>query len=558
MKRLILLIALLLAVPVWGAVPFPESVSTSTTTLTLNATVGVYTFTGSSPATWTLPAVSGNKDRQIIVKNRGSATITVQRAGSDNLYTTTTATSISVTAGDWAKLINDGTYWVVTTPGAGGLASTAIDTSSELAGILTDETGSGSAVFGTSPTFAGGTVTSSTPIITGTQTWNNAGVQFFGQVYDVTDTASAGNSRLAEWRVGGTAKAFIAKTGEIAGSQMTCTNLYNYGWTLTGGNAYLYGPSANVLELRNSTNAQTFNVYNTYTDASNYERASLQWTSNECYFTVGKNGTGSYRNFFIGTDGGNSLYFRTNATNRWAVGSTGNFVSLADNTYDIGASGANRPKDVYIAGNLTAGAGANVKITANRNALTDYGRFMVQQNGSDKWGIGSRGDEAANNILGFRDEANSVNVMQLYPGASGASQVALVGSVQNQQASKALTKSSATAFVQVAVASGSMVGGVVHYTVTAQDATPTYQVHAGTIPFAAYNNGGTETCTFGTAADASALSAGTFATPTFDADNSPTNAVNLRCNAAPSITPTSLAIRYWIEITGSTVTVTPQ
>lgn len=558
MKRVILLICLLLAIPAWGAVPFPESVSTSTTTLTLNSTVGVYTFTGSSPATWTLPTVSGNKDRQIIIKNRGSATITVQRAGSDQLYTTSAVTSTTVTAGSWAKLVNDSVYWNVLTAGSGSLSSTDIDTSAELAGILTDETGSGSAVFGTSPTFAGGTVTSSTPIITGTQTWNNAGVQFFGQVYDVTDTASAGNSRLAEWRVGGTAKAFIAKTGEIAGSQMTCTNLYNYGWTLTGGNAYLYGPSANVLELRNSTNAQTFNVYNTYTDASNYERASLQWTSNECYFTVGKNGTGSYRNFFIGTDGGNSLYFRTNATNRWAVGSTGNFVSLADNTYDIGASGANRPKDVYIAGNLTAGAGANVKITANRNALTDYGRFIVQQNSVDKWGIGSRGDEPANNILCMRDETNGVNVLSLYQGASGASQIAFVGSKQGQQAQKSLTESAATAFVQVACASGAMTGGIVHYTLIANDASD-FQSRAGSVPFAIVNKAGTETCTIGTASDAAAVSAGgSTLTVTFDSDTSPTNAVNLRANAVSSLTQTTLAIRYWVEITGPTVIVTPQ
>lgn len=121
MKRWILALLLVFsAAQLPAATPFPEAVSTSTTTLTLQPTVGVYTFTGSSPATWTLPAVSQNQDRQIIIKNRGSATITVQRAGSDNLYTTTTATSTTVTAGDWIKLINDGTYWVVNAPGSGG------------------------------------------------------------------------------------------------------------------------------------------------------------------------------------------------------------------------------------------------------------------------------------------------------------------------------------------------------------------------------------------------------------------------------------------------------
>ena len=121
MKRLILALLLVFsAAQLPAATPFPEAVSTSTTTLTLQPTVGVYTFTGSSPATWTLPAVSQNQDRQIIIKNRGSATITVQRAGSDQLYTTSAVTSTTVTAGDWIKLINDGTYWVVNAPGSGG------------------------------------------------------------------------------------------------------------------------------------------------------------------------------------------------------------------------------------------------------------------------------------------------------------------------------------------------------------------------------------------------------------------------------------------------------
>ncbi len=38
--------------------------------------------------------------------------------------------------------------------------------------------------------------------------------------------------------------------------------------------------AANTLALRNSTNAQTFNIYNTWTDASNYERAVIKWDTN--------------------------------------------------------------------------------------------------------------------------------------------------------------------------------------------------------------------------------------------------------------------------------------
>lgn len=62
-----------------------------------------------------------------------------------------------------------------------------------------------------------------------------------------------------------------------------------------GGNAVLYGDAANVLSLQNSTNAQTFRVYNTYTDASNYERNTINWSSNVCYQRNQNAGTGSAR-----------------------------------------------------------------------------------------------------------------------------------------------------------------------------------------------------------------------------------------------------------------------
>lgn len=51
--------------------------------------------------------------------------------------------------------------------------------------------------------------------------------------------------------------------------------------------------SENTLALRNSTNAQTFNIYNTYTDASNYERMSLLWDTNVGYVSFEASGTGS-------------------------------------------------------------------------------------------------------------------------------------------------------------------------------------------------------------------------------------------------------------------------
>ncbi len=58
---------------------------------------------------------------------------------------------------------------------------------------------------------------------------------------------------------------------------------------------YLARDAANTLAQRNGANAQTFRVYNTFTDASNYERGFLRWSSN--VFEVGPEaaGTGTAR-----------------------------------------------------------------------------------------------------------------------------------------------------------------------------------------------------------------------------------------------------------------------
>lgn len=87
-------------------------VVSSAGTLTINNTTGMHVFTGTT-TTWTLPAVSGNTSIGFWIKNRGSGAITLNRAGSDNLYDTTTRTSITINAGAAAYIFNDGTYWLV-------------------------------------------------------------------------------------------------------------------------------------------------------------------------------------------------------------------------------------------------------------------------------------------------------------------------------------------------------------------------------------------------------------------------------------------------------------
>jgi hypothetical protein len=72
---------------------------------------------------------------------------------------------------------------------------------------------------------------------------------------------------------------------------------------LTLGTSGVLVGGTNLIEQRNSTNAQRFNLYNTFSDSSNYERGKLEWASNVLRIGTEKAGTGSARALELQTDG---------------------------------------------------------------------------------------------------------------------------------------------------------------------------------------------------------------------------------------------------------------
>lgn len=49
------------------------------------------------------------------------------------------------------------------------------------------------------------------------------------------------------------------------------------------------------------------------------------------------------------------ITFATGNTRRWRMDANGHFIAYTDNSFDIGASGATRPRNVYVAGTITSG-----------------------------------------------------------------------------------------------------------------------------------------------------------------------------------------------------------
>jgi len=66
-----------------------------------------------APATFTLPDLATNGNEAIFVKNEGTNNLTVQRAGSDQIWTTSATTSITITPGQSLLVMSSGSFWHV-------------------------------------------------------------------------------------------------------------------------------------------------------------------------------------------------------------------------------------------------------------------------------------------------------------------------------------------------------------------------------------------------------------------------------------------------------------
>jgi len=182
-------------------------------------------------------------------------------------------------------------------------------------------------------TFAAGTLTDSAPL-TLTQTWNDAAEVFTGLKVVVTDTASAAASLILDLQAGGASRASFKKNGHMAVNRIYVgvSSDYSTGYIYSSGSGlYLAGTNGPVAEVRdnfgihlggqglgwgtfglapdlilarddaavlaqrNGANAQTFRLYNTYTNASNYERMKFGWNTNVFEIKPENAGTGSAR-----------------------------------------------------------------------------------------------------------------------------------------------------------------------------------------------------------------------------------------------------------------------
>ena len=133
----------------------------------------------------------------------------------------------------------------------------------------------------------------------------------------------------------------------------------------TNHDACLVRDAANTLAFRNPaalTTGQIVNVYNTYTDASNYERGRFSWVTNVLTIGTESLGTGTARGLVLKPSGG-SITFNTAGSDRWSIGNGGTLQANTDNNYDIGATGSTRPRAIFLGQpSITVGSGTGITV----------------------------------------------------------------------------------------------------------------------------------------------------------------------------------------------------
>jgi hypothetical protein len=242
--------------------------------------------------------------------------------------------------------------------------------------------------------------------------WNDGATTFTGIGLNVQDSASAAASNLLNLQVGGVSIASVRKSGlaifgptatftnnigiatpalnvgdgasvasSFAGGQVniwtgnvnsaslnsggvalrsTSTVAWGSGTSVASADLFVARDAADTLAQRRGTNAQTLRVYNTFTDASNYERGKVEWASNVLRIGTEKAGTGTAR----------ALEFQTDGVTRLTISTSGNLSTPGD--LQIGTGG----QYSFLSSTILRASSGNGTLRLSNAAATDFDRLQ--------------------------------------------------------------------------------------------------------------------------------------------------------------------------------------
>jgi hypothetical protein len=143
------------------------------------------------------------------------------------------------------------------------------------------------------------TGSAATPRLELTQTWNTTGTPTALRV-NVTDTASNGSSLIFSADKNGSPIFYVDKNGAVFNQDARFTGgqwlyLGNTSRLWWGNNVALTSDAAGILAQRDDANAQTFRLYETFTDSSNGAWLAITATGSRYEIGGKANGTGNVR-----------------------------------------------------------------------------------------------------------------------------------------------------------------------------------------------------------------------------------------------------------------------
>ncbi|TXH54399.1 MAG: hypothetical protein E6Q97_11050 [Desulfurellales bacterium] len=150
-----------------------------------------------------------------------------------------------------------------------------------------------------------------------TGTWNTTGNASLIKA-NVAEVAAGGSSRFIDLQLNSVTNFYVRRNGEVWAASSATLGAGNaivggstFGLWCASSKSISIGSDCNwerdaaaTMALRNGTNAQQLNVYNTWTSSTNYERLAFDWktTANLARLVTQKGSSGSARGLAIGTD----------------------------------------------------------------------------------------------------------------------------------------------------------------------------------------------------------------------------------------------------------------
>jgi hypothetical protein len=356
-----------------------------------------------------LPTVSASTPTIQQVLTAGQvATTTIETTG----FIKTGGTSSQFLKADGS--VDSNVYGVGNALTTNPLSQFAATTSSQLAGVISDETGSGALVFGTSPTFI---TKITTPLINGTSGTLQIGT---------TDLVNIGNKTTTSQRLVriGQDTAWL-DIGSLVGSTSNGAIFFNQN-TPSISNSALYGNTTGTVLNATGTVSMSLSITPIIT-VSSVGTTTINPVSSSSGAVTGLTFTAAANtNQTLGT---NIPNFRVNGANKqWATGAlatqyfnyfTANTVSFvgastATNVYGLYVEAATAGTNATITNNYAAGFGGNILINtgagagriSSREYSSNLGALYFNQTSPDTSNYAISGIDNANTLINGKTTVN--------------------------------------------------------------------------------------------------------------------------------------------------------